>query len=91
MFWLPHADTSTVVLAAAPPIFSLDRDVRAAFDIAQSIEQGGETLLLYAWEGLSYTEVADAVGVPVGTVRSRIHRARNVLRGALDMNLEESR
>lgn len=47
MFWLPHADTSTVVLAAAPPIFSLDRDVRAAFDIAQSIEQGGETLLLY--------------------------------------------
>jgi len=50
-----------------------------------------ETLLLYAWEGLSYTEVADAVGVPVGTVRSRIHRARNVLRGALDMNLEESR
>ena len=47
MFWLPHADTSTVVLAAAPPIFSLDRDARAAFDIAQSIEQGGETLLLY--------------------------------------------
>ncbi|WP_323792743.1 RNA polymerase sigma factor, partial [Nocardioides sp.] len=50
-----------------------------------------ETLLLYAWEGLSYAEVADAVGVPVGTVRSRIHRARRALRGALDMNLEEAR
>lgn len=50
-----------------------------------------EALLLYAWEGLSYTEVADAVGVPVGTVRSRIHRARSVLRSALDLNLEESR
>lgn len=50
-----------------------------------------ETLLLYAWEGLSYAEVADAVGVPVGTVRSRIHRVRSALRGALAMNLEESR
>ncbi|WP_323791120.1 sigma factor-like helix-turn-helix DNA-binding protein, partial [Nocardioides sp.] len=48
-------------------------------------------LLLYAWGGLSYAEVADAVGVPVGTVRSRIHRARRALRGALDMNLEEAR
>jgi hypothetical protein len=47
VFWLPHADTSTIVLAAAPPIFSLDRDARAAFDIARSVEQGGETLLLY--------------------------------------------
>ena len=47
MFWLPHADTSTIVLAAAPPIFSLDRDARAAVDIARSVEQGGETLLLY--------------------------------------------
>ena len=47
MFWLPHADTSTIVLAAAPPIFSLDRDARAAFDIARSVEQGGETHLLY--------------------------------------------
>ncbi|WP_244438193.1 DUF2285 domain-containing protein [Afipia birgiae] len=35
------------MLAAAPPIFSLDRDARAAFDIARSVEQGGETLLLY--------------------------------------------
>jgi RNA polymerase sigma factor (sigma-70 family) len=50
-----------------------------------------ETLLLYAWEGLSYAEVAHAVGVPVGTVRSRIHRVRSALRGALAMNLEESR
>lgn len=39
-------------------------------------------LLLYAWEELSYEDVASALGVPIGTVRSRINRARNRLRAA---------
>lgn len=42
-----------------------------------------ETLLLYAWAELSYDEVAAAMDVPVGTVRSRINRARTALRGGL--------
>lgn len=33
--------------------------------------------------GLSYDEIAHAVGVPVGTVRSRIHRGRRMLRELL--------
>jgi RNA polymerase sigma-70 factor (ECF subfamily) len=33
--------------------------------------------------GLSYTEIADSLGVPVGTVRSRIHRGRAQLREVL--------
>lgn len=33
--------------------------------------------------GLSYEEIARAVAVPVGTVRSRIHRGRKLLRGVL--------
>jgi RNA polymerase sigma-70 factor (ECF subfamily) len=33
--------------------------------------------------GLSYEEIADQVGIPVGTVRSRIHRGRAALRGVL--------
>jgi RNA polymerase sigma-70 factor (ECF subfamily) len=37
------------------------------------------TLLLYAWEELSYPEIAAALDVPVGTVRSRLHRARQRL------------
>lgn len=37
-------------------------------------------LVLYAWEELSYGEIAMALGVPVGTVRSRLARARQRLR-----------
>ena len=39
-----------------------------------------DALLLYAWEGLSYEDVALALSVPVGTVRSRLNRARLTLR-----------
>ncbi len=40
-------------------------------------------LLLVAWGQLTYEEVAAALGVPVGTVRSRISRARKHMRAAL--------
>ena len=43
-----------------------------------------DALLLHAWEGLTYSEIAHATGIPVGTVRSRIHRARHQLRAHLD-------
>lgn len=33
--------------------------------------------------GLSYEEISEAVGVPIGTVRSRIHRGRRILRERL--------
>ncbi len=33
--------------------------------------------------GMSYYEIAESVGIPVGTVRSRIHRGRSMLRGVL--------
>jgi len=39
-----------------------------------------QALLLFAWENLSYDDIADALGVPVGTVRSRLNRARRRLR-----------
>ncbi|MEU5420532.1 RNA polymerase sigma factor [Streptomyces sp. NPDC001407] len=42
-----------------------------------------ELLLLIAWEQLSPTEAAAVVGVPAGTARSRLHRARTRLRAAL--------
>lgn len=43
-----------------------------------------DALLLFAWEDLTYAEVADALDIPIGTVRSRINRARAQLTRALN-------
>lgn len=45
-----------------------------------------DVLLLVAWAELEYAEVAEALGIPIGTVRSRLHRARRVVRAALPMS-----
>jgi RNA polymerase sigma-70 factor (ECF subfamily) len=39
-----------------------------------------DVLLPAGWEQLSYDEAARALGIPVGTVRSRLHRARTKIR-----------
>lgn len=47
-----------------------------------------EALLLYAWGELKYHEIADVLGIPVGTVRSRLNRARRKLREVLEASSE---
>jgi RNA polymerase sigma factor (sigma-70 family) len=42
-----------------------------------------DTLLLFAWQDLGYGEIAVALGIPIGTVRSRLNSARKRLRSAL--------
>ena len=42
-----------------------------------------DALFLHVWDGLSYAEVATALGIPVGTVRSRISRLRRRLETTL--------
>jgi RNA polymerase sigma-70 factor, ECF subfamily len=48
-----------------------------------------EALLLYALADLSYDEIADALHVPIGTVRSRLSRARDRIRKRLDAAIPE--
>ena len=54
-------------------------DPRLARGLRRLSPQDRETLLLVAWGELSYEETARALGVPVGTVASRISRARRQL------------
>jgi RNA polymerase sigma-70 factor, ECF subfamily len=42
--------------------------------------QDREVLLLTSWAGLNATEVGEALDIPAGTVRSRLHRVRRWLR-----------
>ena len=48
-----------------------------------------EALLLFAWEELPYESVAEALDLPIGTVRSRLNRARARLRELLEPNGKE--
>ena len=56
---------------------------RLAQGLAELDSDQRDVLLLHAWEELSYEEIAAALAIPVGTVRSRLSRARARLRSAL--------
>ena len=51
--------------------------------VARLPQEQQDVVNLVLWSGLSYEETAQALGVPVGTVRSRIARARTALGASL--------
>ena len=63
---------------AAPENAETRIEVVAALDSLSRDER--EALFLFAVADLSYEEIADALGVPIGTVRSRLSRARSRVR-----------
>jgi RNA polymerase sigma factor (sigma-70 family) len=85
-----RAEGRSAVLAERPsedePIGSLERQwlgpqlTAALGELAQADR---DALLLFAWADLDYAEIARAMEIPVGTVRSRIHRARARVRAYL--------
>jgi RNA polymerase sigma-70 factor (ECF subfamily) len=58
------------------------RDIARALD--ELAEDQHEALLLVVLEGLTYREVAEVQGVPIGTVMSRLARARAQIKAFLD-------
>jgi RNA polymerase sigma factor (sigma-70 family) len=59
--------------------------MRPLLDAALAALAAGDrdVLLLIAWEQLTYQEVSRALDIPVGTVQSRLHRARTKVRQVL--------
>ena len=60
------------------------RSISEALDRLPDLHR--EVILLVALEDMSYREVAEITGVPVGTVMSRLSRARSALKAMLDLN-----
>ncbi|NUO98483.1 MAG: RNA polymerase sigma factor [Nonomuraea sp.] len=56
---------------------------RLAGALAALSAKDRDVLLLIAWGDLTYDEVAQALGIPIGTVRSRLNRGRRKVRAAL--------
>ncbi len=74
---LPPSSAADEALAAE----MLPDDIQAA--LARLPDDFRAAVVLCDVVGLSYQEIGESLGVPVGTVRSRIHRGRAMLRKAL--------
>lgn len=72
---ISHGDLETTIARLDAEISTRELAPR----IAALSAKERDTLLLYAWGDLTYEEVAIALGVPVGTVRSRMNRVRTRL------------
>lgn len=78
-------DTSTSAPDDPPPAWSVDTidwdhiDTRITESLDTIDPDTRLALLLWGVEGLKYREIAEVLGVPVGTVMSRLYRARQQL------------
>jgi len=72
--WVDEADDRLAAEAAHAPL---------AGALAALASGDRHVLLLVAWADLSYAEVAEALDIPIGTVRSRLSRARRKVRAAV--------
>ena len=77
-------ETSTTLPATTDPTAS-----RQMFELERALAQlpleQRQVILLVGLEGMCYEDAAGILSVPVGTVRSRLSRGRDILRKLLDM------
>ena len=82
-------DTPEVPVAATQGDRLAVLDLQAALDLLPVAQK--EVLLLVALEDMAYADVAQALGIPVGTVMSRLSRGRERLRGLMEGRAEPVR
>lgn len=82
-YTVPIEDVESLLTTAANQSTSLImRDLDRA--LGRLSEEHRQVLLLVGLEGLNYEQVSQVLAVPVGTVRSRLSRARQALRELMD-------
>jgi RNA polymerase sigma factor (sigma-70 family) len=78
--------TSVIELAPGLSTIAADRaDQRLLVEALRHIPiEIQMTLELHYWEGFSVQELAETLGIPPGTVKSRLHRGRGLVREAME-------
>ena len=86
---------TTVQIDDVAPLFTVEatamdvlqlRDLEAA--LGKLAPEQRQVILLVGLEGMSYDEVAAILGIPIGTVRSRLSRGRDQLRKLMGMEAD---
>ncbi len=81
---VPVEDVAPMLTVASNAGAALQlRDLERA--IARLPQEQRQVILLVGLEGMRYEEVATVLGIPIGTVRSRLSRGRDMLRELMDM------
>lgn len=92
--WRDHCRHAPETVDVDTVQFAHEADLEAGLELAQTIArvrtaiarlsaEHREVLTLVVLEGMAYDEVARALGIPIGTVTSRLCRARATLRKSL--------
>ncbi|QDT63669.1 RNA polymerase sigma factor [Calycomorphotria hydatis] len=79
----PHTETQP-----SHAMEQLERQQLVQQALAALPEEFRIVLVLKEMEGMKYDEIADSIGIPIGTVRSRIHRARAELKEKLQLTMK---
>lgn len=79
------ATDSQIGPATDPETAAVDSRMDAAAVLAKLPPEYRQILVLRELEGMSYEEIAQALGIPQGTVESRLHRARLELKKLLKL------
>jgi RNA polymerase sigma-70 factor, ECF subfamily len=87
-----HRHRDVVELAVSADLDAVTTDVQRAYATRDQLERGFRrlsteqraALVIRHYLGLTLSEMADVLGVPLGTVQSRLNRATDAMRAALD-------